>query len=131
MSEFLNQLLENIRLTSLKVGDTVDIKLGTGNQVFSYSFIVEEEGNWPTGIMTETYPNGSLGGSGLFSLHGSGMWTTREQNPVQDQQVAFTSYFDQLQVGRFLVGALPNAEIGDRLVFDNPGQEISGLSLTK
>ncbi len=128
MSEKLDETIERLELSSLRTGDTVHITLGQGDEAYQYTFKVAEPGKWPTGIITETSPDGSEN-AGEFSLHGSGRWTNRQQNPVQTQERAFTSYFDSLTVGSFMVGAVPNAPIGDRLIFDRPGQEITDIRL--
>ncbi len=131
MSEQLSDTIERIELGELIIGEVVQITTGVGENAFMYIFDVEEPGNWPKGQLSETRPDGATSGPSPVVLHGSGRWTTRQQNPVQTQERAFTSYFDSVSLGEFLVEAETDAKIGDRLIFDKPGQEISKIAIIK
>lgn len=128
MSEFTPNTIDRLDLSDLKKGDVIEITLGSGSEAFKYSFTVETQARWPIGFLEEVSPDGTIN-NGQFCLHGSGRWTTKKENPVQDQQLAFTSYFDSLNVGSFMVGAAPEAHTSERLVFDKPGQEITQIKL--
>lgn len=129
MSESLKEPIDRLELETLQRGDVLHITLGSGEEAFQYKFTVEEQGKWPIGYIVETAPDGTTN-EGQFSLHGSGSWTTQRENPVQKQQLAFTSYFESLIVGDFMVGAVPGAGLGKRLVFDKPGQAITRIELS-
>lgn len=120
-----------LELDKLAQGDIVIITTGVGEEAFKYAFLVREPSKWPTGLLEEIRPDGTSIGPLPVHLHGSGRWTTRQQNPVQTQERQFTSYFDSLRIGDFLVVAASDAELGERLVFDKPGQEISYISIAK
>ena len=118
--------MDQLMLDSLKKGDVIHITTGLGELAFKYTFTVEKPGTWPEGHIHEVGPDGQIN-QGDFTLQGSGRWTDRKQNPVQDQDIAFSSEFTHLSVGTFMVGATSNG----RLLFDKPGQEISEISVTK
>lgn len=128
MKERLSNANERVTLEKLKTGDVVRITTGTEDAAFQYEFTVLNPGKWPVGQIVETDPAGEVVGSGLFMLQGSGIWTDRRQNPVQTQERAFTSYFDSLSLGAFMVGSNPNTP-ADRMLFDKVGQEISQVSV--
>ena len=124
MSEQLTKVVERVVLSELQAGDVVKIVTGVDESAFTYTFTVQEPGNWPTGHLVETDSNDVVTASGSFTVQGSGLWTTRSQNPVQTQERAFTSSFDSLTLGMYMVGSAPDTP-AERIVFDNPGQEIS------
>lgn len=129
MSENLKEPIDRLELENLRQGDVLHITLGSGEGAFQYKFTIEKQGKWPIGYIIETAPDGTSN-EGQFALHGSGRWTAQRENPVQKQQRAFTSYFDSLNVGDFMIGAVPGAGLGERLVFDKPGQEITRIELS-
>ncbi len=129
MRETVCNPIDRLELKDLCVGDRLCITTGTGEDMFTYDFMVSVSGKWPQGLFHEIRPDGTIAGPMEMSLHGSGIYTDRKQNPVQQQARAITSYFDSLKLGDFLIAAAPGANIGERLIFDMPGQEISGISL--
>lgn len=134
MGEILPDKIERLGLDELKEGDTVAIATGIGEEEFMYVFVVEKPGQWPEGQLEEIRPDGMRVGPRPFQVHGSGRWTTMEENPVQKEMRAFTSYFDSINLGSFLVIADPEASTDGgvgRLVFDKPGQEISNIVVEK
>jgi hypothetical protein len=126
--EQLTGPVQRFEFEDLKQGDLVHITTGIDNDAFRYEFQVEETSTlWPKGTLKEIKPDGSEVGPFPFSMHGCGHWTTRAQNPVQDQPRAFTPYYEGLIVGRFFWGAMPGDR--ERLTFDKPGQEISAIEI--
>lgn len=124
----MHERIEEIRLDELRAGDVLSITTGVGSEAFLYDFTVLKTGNWPVGYFQETDPSGSVTGSDVFMLQGSGIWTTRQQNPVQTQETAFSSSFDSLAIGSFMVASSPESP-AERFVFDSRGQEISSIRL--
>ena len=110
--ESASRRIERLELEGLGVGDIVRITTGVGEEAYQYRFAVEEAGRWPLGQFEETRPDGTSVGPFPMLIHGSGRWTTRQQNPVQSQEHAFTSYFDSLSPGGFLLAAAPDAPFG-------------------
>ena len=130
MSEHLTKRIERLEFNVVKPGDVIHIITGVGDEAWVYDFTVTDtSAEWPAGTLKATTPNGTKVGPVPFALHGCGRWTSRRQNPVQDQERAFTPYFDGLMVGRFLLGKSPEA--AERLVFDKTGQEISEITVSK
>jgi hypothetical protein len=128
--EELQEQINRLALAELNVGDRVFLKTGEGRDAFEYEFEIEDTSTiGPSGQLKETRPNGNKVGPLPFTLHGAGQWTTRQQNPVQEQERGFTSYFDSLYLGGFMVGTTPGVE--HRLIFDKPGQEISHIEVVK
>lgn len=109
----------------LHAGDELSVVTGHGDEAWRYSLTVQNARRWPSGPFTAHDPEGSPTGPYDFEIHGCGQWTTRAQNPVQKQEIAFTPYFDGLLVGRFMLGKFIGEQ--DRAVFDKPGQEISEI----
>ena len=123
--------VDRLELGGLAVGDVVHITTGREEDAFHYEFEVEQTGEWLQGLLQETRPDGSIVGPAPILLHGSGLWTDRSQNPVQKQNRALTIAFGSLIKGQFLVTAIPSVgSTGQRLVFDNDGQEITTISHT-
>ncbi len=120
--------VSKIVLKYLRAGDVLHIQTGKGSEAHRYTFLVSNEGEWPVCLFTLT-KDGSVIGPAPMELHGSGFWTTRRQNPVQTQERAFTSCWEMISLGEFLVTR--PAEGGDRMVFDKPGQEIISLKLER
>lgn len=129
LGEHLSGHVEQLDLEGLAAGDIVYITAGVGEDAYHYRFLVEEANNWPKGKLEETKPDGTMVGPLPIIVHGSGQWTTKLQNPLQVQEYAFTSHFDSICCGDFLVCADPDASYGNRLVFDEPGQEISTITV--
>ncbi len=123
--------LRQLEFKTLQVGDVVTVVTGTEDQSWRYRFdVTDTSTRWPDGTLTATKPDGDEIGPANFALHGCGQWTTRQQNPVQDQMgLAFTPYYDGLIVSHFMWGKLEGTE--DRIVFDKQGQEISEISVQK
>ncbi len=125
------QLVENLRYLSfsdLRPRDSLQITTGIDDSAWKYKFLVNDVASWPSGTLQATPPNGIETDVIPFELHGSGRWTTREQNPVQTQDKAFSANYDGLSVGSFLWGKVIGQT--NRVVFDQPGQEISDIALT-
>lgn len=122
--------VERLRLADLQIGETVIVITGANDQVWRYSFTVKslEEG-WPRGILGATTPDDLSVSPVPFTLHGAGNWTTRRQNPVQTQDRGFTSYWDSLYKGGCMVGVFDGQT--NRVIFDQPGQEITDIILYK
>jgi hypothetical protein len=131
MLEQLGERIERLELERLHVGDAVHVTTGIGDEAFHYEMSIQTAGRWPTVLFKEIRPDGSEVGPFPAEIHGSGRWTTRRQNPVQDQDRAFTSYWDSLSIGCFMAIKNPNDPMGQRLVFDKPGQEITNISIKK
>ncbi len=122
--------LEQLRLSELEAGDILTITTGAGEQAWNYTFIIEDpEGTWPKGTLSAISPDGSFVEPVNFSLHGSGKWTTREQNPVQKQTNGFTASWESLYKGEYLVGFFEGND--ERSVFDKRGQEITNITLQR
>lgn len=117
--------LERLEFSDVKPGDTIHFSMGSGDDAWVVRFEVQEVDGWPTGILTAMMPDGTPTSSEPFTLHGCGRWTNRRQNPVQRQELAFTPYYDGLIAGSFMWGVKPGTR--DRLVFDNPGQELTSI----
>jgi hypothetical protein len=128
MREKLQTVTERVELSKLKAGRVLRVVTGNGEAAWTYHFEVQQEGKWPVGQLRAFSPDGELSGEGKFMLHGSGIWTTRQQNPVQTQNRAFTPNFGDLQLGSFLLGSNPDNP-AERLVFDKPGQQITYLEV--
>jgi len=127
MVEILKENPNRLEFETLYPGDELVITTGLADEAYRYDFAVNSTaGRWPSGTLKETNPAGAVVGPFDFELHGCGDWTTRQQNPVQDQRIAFTPYYEGLIVGRFMWGKPPGA--GDRLVFDRPGQKITEIT---
>ncbi len=122
---------ERIELNTIAPGDILRITTGIGESAFRYTFVAETQGAWPRGQLEELRPDGSIVGPFRVALQGSGRWTTRQQNPVQIQDRAFTSYFDSVSRGDCLVVGDPDGYTGERLIFDKPGQQITDVVLEK
>ena len=131
MSEQMSERIERLELESLQVGDVVNIITGTGEEAFHYEMSIQQAGTWPTVLFKEIRPDGSEVGPFPVEVHGSGLWTSRRQNPVQDQERAFTSYWGSLSIGCFMAIKNPKDPLGKRLIFDKPGQEITDISIKK
>lgn len=131
IGESLPERIERLSLEEFVEGDIVHITTGTDEKAFRYRFSVEEASRWPKGQLEETRPDGTVVGPFPVLIHGSGRWTTREQNPVQTQDRALSSYFDSIRCGDFLIAAHPDAKPGDRMIFDKPGQEISEITIER
>jgi hypothetical protein len=125
------ETLDRIPLQDIIVGDVVAITTGEGAEAWQYELTVDDTTTqWPKGTLRTTRPDGQTLGPIAFAIHGCGNWTTREQNPVQTQLgTAFTSYFDSLYLGGFLVGHFEGQE--ERAVFDQPRQEVSHLTINR
>jgi hypothetical protein len=130
MSEQLTERIDRLEFNAVKPGDVIHITTGVADDEWKYVFEVSNTSTiWPDGTLKATAPDGTEGGATPFALHGCGSWTNRRQNPVQNQERAFTPYYEGLVVGRFLLGMSPDST--ERLVFDKPGQEISEITVTK
>ncbi len=126
----MNRVTERVEFRDLTVGSILWVTAGQAEDAWQYCFKVEDVSDkWPDGQLTVINPDEEEVGTFPFSLHGCGRWTDRKQNPVQDQERAFTPYFDGLIVGSFLWGKHPDHQ--ERLVFDKPGQEISHIALIR
>lgn len=117
--------IERLELKELLAGDVVQIVTGVDDEAWVYDFTVENPSGWPTGTLQAKTPDGNEVGETGFSLHGAGRWTTRQQNPVQQQERAFTSHFDCVFIGGYMTGKFDDED--DRAVFDSPGQAISAI----
>lgn len=123
-------IIERLPSTDLHEGDVLVITTGEGENAWTYHFVVEVTGNWPSGRLQATAPDGSQTSEEQFSLHGAGNWTTPQENPVQKQLgLAFTSYFTDIYLGGHMIGRFEGQE--DRAVFDNPGQQITSITITR
>ena len=121
------EVLDKLELSSLKVGEVVEITTGMDEEAWQYTFTVENTGSqWPKGKLVATSPTGKPSQPVGFHFHGSGRWTDRSQNPVQTQDRGFTSYYDCLYRGEYMVGKFEGAT--DRSVFDKKGQEIAKIT---
>lgn len=123
-------LLERLQLEALKVGDVVTIVVGAGDDAWTYKFrVMEMHGRWPMGMLCAAAPNGTVTEEFEFTLHGTGRWTTPNQNPCQSPMLerGFTSYWDSVRVGDYMAGKFAGQP--ERAVFDNPGQEVSAISV--
>jgi hypothetical protein len=130
MTERLSESkVEHLALADLKADDLLRITTGSGEEAYQYNFFVEQAGQWPTGLLEEVKPDGSRSEPLRFTLQGAGSWTDRHQNPVQTQQTAFTSYFVSIYIGGFMVGSDPSDSTVNRIIFDKPGQGITGIEL--
>jgi hypothetical protein len=129
MSETLHQIpeqLDRIELKDMKVGDRIEITTGIDKEAWTYTLTIDDTSSrWPKGQLVALLPNGELSPQVGFILHGSGLWTDSDQNPVQTQRRAFSSYFDSLSVGSFMVGRFEGEQ--DRAIFDKKGQEVSRI----
>lgn len=132
MGEKVSQNPESLavlRLEDVRAGDVIQVMTGTGEKAWLYSLRVEETGSpwhWPKGKLFAIKPTGEETSPADFELHGSGQWTDRRQNPVQTQERAFSSYFDSLHLGEYLVGRFVGQE--KRVIFDKRGQEVTRIS---
>ena len=132
MSEQLIERITRVEFAELELRDKVRIITGTGEDAYTYDFVVSELGRWPLGVFTETRPDGSMTEPAQVELHGCGSHTTRDQNPCQDAEKAFTPYWDGLIVGKFMVIANPAVQGPEsRLFFDYQGQEITEITVEK
>lgn len=120
MSERVKDKTDRIELVRLKKDDILRITSGTPElTTFYYDFAVEVQGKWPVGVIQEFTREGVMVIEGRFELQGSGIWTTQAQNPVQKQPgIAFTSEFQDLFIGGFMVGCDPDNRT-DRIVFND------------
>ena len=128
MAEVLTEKPKRLEFEVLYPGDILSITTGHDNEAWLYGFSVNNVSGWPTGTLQALSPEDIASEPVEFELHGSGRWTTREQNPVQKQGRAFTPYYHGLIVGDFLLGRFVRHP--DRVVFDKPGQEISEVAFT-
>ena len=130
MGETLSQkeeALDKLELESLKVGEVVEITTGKDEEAWQYTFTVEDTvSQWPQGKLVAATPTGEITQPVGFHLHGSGSWTDRSQNPVQTQDRGFSSYFDRLYRGEYMVGKFEGETI--RSIFDKKGQEITKIT---
>ncbi len=117
--------LKQIILADMKQGDIIIIVTGRDEHAWNYEFAVAQEGKWPKGTLIATSPDGTVSPPLHFEMHGAGNWTSRQDNPVQTLERAFTSYFQHIYIGGNLVGRA--VDEFDRMVFDKPGQEISEM----
>lgn len=133
MSEAQLERIDRCEFSDLNLGDTINLTLGVGDEAYKYTCVMLEVGKqWPLGTFTEIAPDGAVTGPMAVEMHGCGQWTTRQQNPVQDQLgEALTPYWDGLLVGRLMIIKDPKAAPGDRLVFDKPGQKITEISVAR
>lgn len=122
------EALEALEFKNLAAGDVLTVTTGVGDEAWDYYFVVDEPGRWPKCRLDVRNPDGDEVGEISFEIHGCGRWTNRQQNPVQDQERAFTPYYDGLRIGSFMWGKFEGAE--NRSSFDKPGQEISYISHT-
>lgn len=116
----------------VEVGDLITITTGRDDKAWTYEFGVFDMSahwKWPRGALKATSPDGQESPIIPADLHGSGIHTTREQNPCQTQSWAITPNFEGLSVGSFLM-AKPDAA-ADRIIMDKPGQEISAIHVAK
>lgn len=115
---------ESLRLETLKSKSKFRIKTeeenGTG--VFSYEFEVVEPGEHPICVITEKNKRGKIVGRGLGILEGTGSWTTRNQNPVQTQDRAFTIGHGGVRVGGLICVLHPQTRT--RYMFEFPCSRI-------
>lgn len=127
--EHLPEILDHLEFSDLRDGDVIHMTIGSDDDAWALVFTVESADSWPTGVLSATAPDGSQPEPVRFTLHGCGRWTTRAQNPVQTQDRAFTPYYDGLVEGSYLWGV--RTEEPGRIAFDNPGQEITAISVDK
>ena len=130
MAERLHQnaeALERVEIEKLRCGDSLEITTGEGDDRWTYFFTVDEAARFPKGRLSAITPKGVFTHTMPFELMGAGNWTTRKQNPVQDQEKGFTSYFDAVYLGGNLTGLLGDER--ERVVFSEPGQTISYITL--
>lgn len=122
MSERLLERLDRVVLAELRDGDVVHIVTGDEDlETYSYDFVVTRSGEHPVGIIKSYAPitGGLVSDPVEFMLQGTGRWTTRDENPLQKQELVLSSCFDSLLVGGFVVGSAPESP-NDRAVFSDP-----------
>jgi hypothetical protein len=127
MTEQLVSNVARLEFDVLRPGDHLQITTGRDDEAWKYDFAVELlEPKWPSGSLSATTPDGTAVDPLNFEMHGCGQYTTRRQNPVQQQMgIAFTPYYDGLITGSFLWGKF-GGQI-ERSVFSNKGQEINQI----
>ena len=123
------ELLEDLYFKGSKKGDVIKVVTGLGKDQHLYTFVVEDPKRM-AGQLTEKRPGHRVGPAPVF-LGGSGRWTTRAQNPVQQQESAITINHYGINRGSYLI-ATPNAPGNHgRLFFDKKGQEIRLIQRTR
>ena len=120
--------LDKVDLGKLFAGDTLHITTGRGDTAHHYEYLLTEKGE--QGLLTERNHLGAVtAGPTKMKILGSGRYTTREQNPVQDQATALTPNWNWLNRGLFMIAAPSDGAVMERIIFDRPNQEIQSFAL--
>ena len=93
-------VVDRLVLETLAKGDIITVTCGVGS-TYIYRFEVVDPGKLPTCVMMQTDPTGKEIGPSTVVLEGTGSWTTKQQNPVQDNWFGqqYTIGFGMLHVG--------------------------------
>lgn len=104
--------VEHRGITNNQLGrfDRFRITAGEDMKRIFYDFIVLEPGEAPRCALLQTSATGKVLGPNIVDLVGSGLYTTREENPCQKKMRAFTVSFGYLAVGSELIVDTDNPE---------------------
>lgn len=118
---------EHFDLSILRRDTNLTVLTGPEYDRWQYDFRVAEEvtkeRTFPNGILVARSPQGCLSDEFEVSIVGSGKHTTRNQNPVQDQERAITVGFGILSIGSFLVLVMKRTQ--EFIIMDESRQEIA------
>lgn len=101
---------ERLELQNLKIGDTVRLTAGEEPRAYTYDLLVFEfeDGEYPLCSLVQVGPDFKVVGPADVKLEGTGQWTTRKQNPAQQQlHKALTIGYGTLRIGRTAVTIIP------------------------
>lgn len=99
--------VHQLQLSTLAVGDLVIATAGRGPAIYIYQFNVLVAGEKPVCALRQIRPDGYIRGPHRVTLEGTGIWTTRDQNPVQSfsPEKQMSTVWGSLYVGGFIIGA--------------------------